>query len=151
MRLNHHFRKKVVPHFSSGLKASVNETELIDLAKKFSTELTVGDRVLLEGSLGAGKTTFAKAILSYFGIADSEGSPTFSLAHEYYSEGPRPLRLIHLDFFRIESESEIEAAGISSYFWPSDGDEPAIILAEWVSNWPPPLSKNRQEGFGKFN
>ena len=90
----------------------------------------VGDRVQLEGPLGAGKSTFARALLEGLGVHQPpEGSPTFAIAHEYVS--PRGA-VVHVDFYRLRSEAEIEAAGIDAYFW----ERPAIVLCEWLSAWP---------------
>jgi len=82
--------------------------------------------------MGAGKSTFARALLR--GLNDDlppEGSPTFAIAHEY--EQPGRLRLIHLDLYRIEKPEEFEAAGVPAYFWENPD---AVILSEWTSRWP---------------
>lgn len=98
----------------------------MELAK----ELRPGDRVLLEGPMGVGKTTFARALLSGLGLDQpAEGSPTFAIAHEY--ETPRG-PVVHMDFYRLKTESEIDEAGIPSYFWERD----LIAITEWLSSWP---------------
>ena len=80
--------------------------------------------------MGAGKSTFARALLKALGVRQSsEGSPTFAIAHEYRA----PIcDIAHIDFYRFKSELEIEEAGIHTYFW----ERPMIVLAEWVSSWP---------------
>lgn len=91
-----------------------------------------GAWVLLEGPMGAGKSTFARALMGGLGLRlPPEGSPTFAIAHEY-SEPGSP-RLVHLDLYRLEDEDELEAAGISAYFWEQDD---AMVLSEWTSRWP---------------
>lgn len=60
-----------------------------------------------------------------------EGSPTFAIAHEYAS--PRAAAVIHIDFYRIRSEAEIDDSGITACFWERPG---AIVIAEWISLWP---------------
>ncbi len=85
----------------------------------------------LEGALGAGKSTFASAVLEGLGAErPPEGSPTFPLVHRY------PLRgggeAIHLDLYRLKSEAEIEAAGLVEDLWNRD----AIVLVEWLSMFP---------------
>ncbi len=86
--------------------------------------------MLLEGSLGAGKSTFARAVLVSLGVEQApEGSPTFALAHEYSA----PVgTIVHLDLYRLRSEDEIEVAGLHSYFWERE----TVTLVEWASLWP---------------
>lgn len=80
--------------------------------------------------MGAGKSTFARAILEGLKIEQpAEGSPTFSIANEYNSSLGD---LIHIDFYRMEHEAELENRGIYAYYW----DRPAIVISEWLSNWP---------------
>jgi tRNA threonylcarbamoyl adenosine modification protein YjeE len=100
------------------------------LALELAPLLQPGDRVLLEGPLGAGKTTLAKALLKALGVSQPpEGSPTFAIAHEYQSSRGD---IIHIDFYRLKSEEEIDEAGIPSYFWERKG----IVICEWLSSWP---------------
>jgi tRNA threonylcarbamoyl adenosine modification protein YjeE len=82
--------------------------------------------------MGAGKSTFARALLSGLGFRLlPEGSPTFAIAHEYEEAGVP--RTVHIDLYRIEDEEELQAAGIYAMFWDSPE---SIILSEWTSNWP---------------
>jgi tRNA threonylcarbamoyl adenosine modification protein YjeE len=107
-----------------------SEEKLRVLAAQLSSELSLGDRVLLEGQLGAGKSTFARAVLESLGAKQPpEGSPTFAIAHEYDSSRGA---VIHIDFYRLRNEEEIDDAGVSAYFW----ERPVIILAEWLSMHP---------------
>ena len=106
----------------------------MELARKLAPELRAGERVLLEGPMGAGKTTFARALLEALGVEQPpEGSPTFAIAHEYSRTGSRAqgTGVVHIDLYRIKSEEEIEDAGIPSYFW----DETRIVICEWLSLW----------------
>jgi len=103
---------------------------LVLLASGFAAELRLGDRVVLEGPMGAGKSTFARALLYALGIEQPpEGSPTFAIAHEYTC---RLGEVVHLDLYRLKSEIEIEQAGVPSYFWERD----ALVFVEWLSLWP---------------
>ena len=107
-----------------------SEKELGALAAQIANELEPGDRVLLEGPLGAGKTTFTRSLLSSLQISQStEGSPSFAIVHEYHS--PKG-DVAHLDFYRISSAEEIDEAGIPSYYW----ERKMIVISEWLSNWP---------------
>jgi tRNA A37 threonylcarbamoyladenosine biosynthesis protein TsaE len=81
--------------------------------------------------MGAGKTTFARALLAGLGVVQPpEGSPSFAIAHEY--DSPRG-SVVHIDFYRLKHESEIEDAGIGAYFW----ERPGIVVSEWISMFPP--------------
>jgi tRNA threonylcarbamoyladenosine biosynthesis protein TsaE len=103
----------------------------VAIAGALARELRPRDRVLLEGPLGAGKSTFARALLRALGVRQApEGSPTFAIAHEYVARGG--LEVVHLDLYRMRSEAELEHAGVHAYFWERE----AVVLAEWVSLWP---------------
>ena len=105
------------------------EAELAFLAAQFTLKLLPEDRIFLEGEMGAGKSTFARYVLEALGVTRLfEGSPTFSIAHEYQT---RMGTAIHIDFYRLKSMGEIEQAGIPEYFW----SRPCLILSEWISNW----------------
>ncbi len=109
---------------------SCSEVGLGVLAKDLGRELRAGDRVLLEGPMGAGKSTFARALLEACGCElPPAGSPTFAIAHEYPS--PRGT-LIHIDVYRLESPSELESAGVESALWERSE---TIVLTEWLSKF----------------
>ena len=59
----------------------------------------------------------------------AEGSPTFPIAHEYAGDRGE---VIHVDFYRIRKEAELEEAGIMSYFW----ERQAVVICEWISLFP---------------
>ena len=85
--------------------------------------------LLLRGDLGAGKTTLVKGIVQALDAAepDEVTSPTFTLLHEY--EGTRdgqPVRLYHLDVYRLEGERQLETLGIDELSTPD-----ALVLVEW--------------------
>ncbi len=89
-----------------------------------------GAWVLFEGPLGAGKSTASRFLISSLGVTIApEGSPTFSIAHEYETS----VSIIHLDLYRLESEADLESAGVLAYFWERPG---AIVLCEWASLFP---------------
>jgi tRNA threonylcarbamoyl adenosine modification protein YjeE len=84
----------------------------------------------MEGPMGVGKTTFSRTLLLGLGVVQPpEGSPTFAIAHEYHAPGGD---VVHVDFYRLKSEAEIEAAGIDAYFW----ERGAIVISEWTSLFP---------------
>lgn len=100
------------------------------LARGVASELKSGDRVLLEGPMGAGKSTFARALIQALGVTQpAEGSPSFAIAHEYTASGKK---IAHIDFYRFRHESELEEAGLDIYFW----EVPFIVISEWLSSFP---------------
>jgi len=88
--------------------------------------------VLLDGPLGAGKTTLVQGFAAGIGAVQPAASPSFVLAHNY-SGGRLPVW--HLDLYRIESESEIDDLDLDLYL-PRDG----VALIEWAERaktlWP---------------
>lgn len=97
------------------------EEETMKIAAKLSLLLRPGDVITLEGSLGAGKTTFTKGIATGLGVKRLVTSPTFTIVKEY--EGQLPL--YHMDAYRLEGSDE--DIGFSEYF---NGE--GISVVEWA-------------------
>ncbi len=101
-----------------------------DMVKKFS----VRQVVLLNGQMGAGKTQLVRFIVEAMG-GKAVSSPTFAIHNEYATPlGP----VDHVDLYRLESESELEATG----FWDLFSRDSGLILVEWADRldagvWPP--------------
>jgi tRNA threonylcarbamoyladenosine biosynthesis protein TsaE len=90
-----------------------DKRHLAAAAKKLLT-YTTGKRIFaFYGSMGAGKTTFIKAICKELGAADTVSSPTFTLVNEYRTINGEPL--YHIDFYRIKKEEEVFDFGIEEY------------------------------------
>jgi len=89
--------------------------------------LPAGTVILLQGDLGAGKTTLVQGIAEGLGISDSVESPTFTLINEYFA-GRVPL--YHLDLYRLEPE-EAEALHLESY-WDGLEMDFGIVAIEWA-------------------
>ena len=68
--------------------------------------------VAIIGQMGSGKTTLVQAIVSQLGSDETVSSPTFGLVHEY---NIRNGKLIHMDLYRLEHESELEQLGFDDY------------------------------------
>lgn len=100
------------------------EEETKKLARNLAALLKPGMTVLLEGQLGAGKTTFTKGIAEELGIDRAIKSPTYTLIKEY-SDGTIPL--YHMDLYRME-EAEDEDLGLDEYFYGE-----GITIVEWGS------------------
>lgn len=86
--------------------------------------LKPGDVILLEGDLGAGKTTFAQGVARGWGSLDPVTSPTFVLINEYRRADEA--RLFHFDAFRLDGPDEATALGLQEIL---DSDGP--VLVEW--------------------
>ncbi|AUB42719.1 tsaE, tRNA threonylcarbamoyladenosine biosynthesis protein TsaE [Nostoc flagelliforme CCNUN1] len=93
--------------------------------------LTLGSVILLEGDLGAGKTTLVQGIGKGLGITEPIVSPTFTLINEY-TEGRLPL--YHLDLYRLEPQ-EVAALNLESY-WEGVEVIPGIVAVEWAERLP---------------
>ena len=107
--------------------ASADET--IDAGRAIAKLLAPPKFLILSGELGAGKTTLVKGVAEALDAADADEvtSPTFTLIHEY--EGTRdnkPVRLYHLDLYRIENERQLETLGLDDLSGPD-----SIVLVEW--------------------
>lgn len=93
--------------------------------------LPPGTVILLEGDLGAGKTTLVQGIAEGLEIQDSIESPTFTLINEYLT-GRIPL--YHLDLYRLETD-EVEALHLESY-WDGLEMDLGIVAIEWAEKLP---------------
>lgn len=92
-------------------------------AQKLAQSARPGWVVLLEGDLGAGKTTFAQGFARGLGITAPVVSPTFTLLNEY-RDGRIPL--VHGDFYRLEDSLQAEELHLEEY-WENGW----IVLLEW--------------------
>lgn len=79
---------------------------------------------VLNGSMGAGKTTLSKAICAELGVMDTVQSPTFSIVNEYLTWNDAVI--YHFDFYRLEHPEEALAIGVEEYF-----DSENLCLIEW--------------------
>ena len=84
------------------------------IAKRFSEILEIGDILLLKGSIGSGKSFFARSIISeYFNISkvyEDIPSPSFSLVQTYDNIKPK---VCHVDLYRMSFSSELEEIGFN--------------------------------------
>ncbi len=104
--------------------------ETIELGRRLASQLAPPRLVLLQGELGAGKTTLVKGIAEGFQAASQEDvtSPTFTLIHEYY--GPQ-VSLFHVDLYRIDTQRELETLGLDDLY-----GENHLLLIEWGEKFP---------------
>jgi tRNA threonylcarbamoyladenosine biosynthesis protein TsaE len=106
--------------FDSG---AVDESALVALAVRLASGVGAGGVIYLKGDLGAGKTTFARALLVELGVDDRIKSPTYSLIESYRAG---TLDIHHLDLYRIADSGELEFLGLGD-LWGSD----RLLLIEW--------------------
>lgn len=108
------------------------------LAQKFAVKLKVGELVFLIGDLGSGKTTFAQGLAKGLKIKRNIKSPTFTIIREYSlhsrggisaTSGVEVAKLIHIDLYRLEKQTEIETLGLADYF-----NDQNIVVVEWPEN-----------------
>ena len=101
-----------------------NETETADLAARLAAFLKIGDIITLNGTLGAGKTAFARTLIRALTGADIDvPSPTFNLLLTYDTPSGA---VFHYDFYRLEDPEEVWELDIE------DAYEEGITLIEWV-------------------
>lgn len=100
-----------------------DEPALQRLALAFARCLRAPLVIYLQGDLGAGKTTFARALIQGVGYPGRVKSPTYGLLESYQAGG---FDFLHLDLYRIESPAELEYLAISDQF-----TENGILLIEW--------------------
>lgn len=86
----------------------------------------------LEGEMGAGKTTFIKAICHELKVKDTVSSPTFSIVNEYQTDSSN--KIFHFDFYRIKSIDEVYDIGYEDYFYSGN-----LCLMEWAEKIEPLL------------
>ncbi|HZH31602.1 MAG TPA: tRNA (adenosine(37)-N6)-threonylcarbamoyltransferase complex ATPase subunit type 1 TsaE [Pyrinomonadaceae bacterium] len=118
------------------------------LGKWIGEHLRGGEIILLDGSLGAGKTIFAKGLGSALGLDFNDvTSPSFTLVNRYDAR----LTFYHLDLYRL---SDGVAAAYSVDLDELLSDERAVIVIEWAERLrnyplPPPVYRVRIEGDGE--
>lgn len=96
-----------------------------EAAHQFVSEMGDNTVFAFYGKMGAGKTTFVKAICDELGVEDVITSPTFSIVNEYRSDIAGEL-IYHFDFYRIKKLDEVYDMGYEDYFYSG-----AICFIEW--------------------
>lgn len=96
-----------------------------EAAREFISKMGEGSVFAFYGSMGAGKTTFVKAICEELGVEDVITSPTFAIVNEYRSDSTGEL-IYHFDFYRIKKLEEVYDMGYEDYFYSG-----ALCFIEW--------------------
>lgn len=102
---------------------SLNDID--NAAKAFVEAMDQNTVFAFYGKMGAGKTTFIKAVCEALGVAEVVNSPTFSIVNEYRSETTGEL-IYHFDFYRIKKLDEVYDMGYEDYFYSG-----AVCFIEW--------------------
>lgn len=94
-------------------------------AKEFVEKMGNGKVFAFYGKMGAGKTTFIKAVCECLGVEDTVTSPTFAIVNEYRSESV-DYPIYHFDFYRIKKLEEVYDMGYEDYFYGG-----GVCFIEW--------------------
>jgi len=113
-------------HYHCAMLIRVNSLDGLNEVAEYLISLFDKDFkvVLLEGELGAGKTTLVKALCQLLGVMEPVSSPTFSLVQEY--ESPSRGIIYHMDFYRLENSQDLDRIGFDEYL-----DTGNVCLIEW--------------------
>lgn len=96
--------------------------ETFAFAKRVADKLKGGEIILLNGDLGAGKTTFTKGLARALGVKETVTSPTFTYVKEYDGR----LTLYHFDMYRVSDADEVYELGLEEYFYKG-----GVVVVEW--------------------
>ena len=108
------------------MEIKINSLDNIrEAAKQFIADMEDNTVFAFYGKMGAGKTTFIKAICEELGVTDVINSPTFAIVNEYRSDETGEL-IYHFDFYRIKKLDEVYDMGYEDYFYSG-----ALCFIEW--------------------
>ena len=130
------FMPTPVASYSAALDLA-DEAATRGFAARLASYLEPGDLIALEGDLGAGKSTLARALLRALGVEGEIPSPTFTLIQQYDTAY---LPVAHVDLYRIEDDSEIEELGLE------DALDFGALLVEWPARLGRGFETNRVKG-----
>lgn len=102
---------------------ALTEPELIDWGVRLGRQIVPPLVITLDGDLGAGKTTLARAICAGFGVRDEVTSPTFAIVHSY--DAPKS-PVYHVDLYRLDGPRELQNIG-----WDDLVQSDALLIVEW--------------------
>ena len=113
------------------MEIRINDLEHIrEAAREFISNIGDARVFAFYGKMGAGKTTFVKAICEELGVEDVITSPTFAIINEYTASPstliPLPSTIYHFDFYRIKRLEEVYDMGYEDYFYSG-----ALCFVEW--------------------
>ena len=97
---------------------------IVEAAKAFVDAMGEKRVFAFYGKMGAGKTTFIKAVCENLGVEDVINSPTFAIVNEYVDGNDEPI--YHFDFYRIKKEQEVLDIGYEDYVYSGN-----VCFMEW--------------------
>ena len=108
------------------MKISIKSLDSIhEAAREFIKNMGTGHVFAFYGKMGAGKTTFIKAVCEELGVDDVITSPTFAIVNDYTSSKDDS-HIFHFDFYRIKKLEEVYDMGYEDYFYSG-----AVCFIEW--------------------
>lgn len=116
-------RHDLVPPLAAEGHLALTEPELVAWGVRLGRQIVPPLVITLDGDLGAGKTTLARAICEGFGVRDEVTSPTFAIVHVY--EAPKA-SVYHIDLYRLDGPRDLQNIG-----WDDLVQSDAILLIEW--------------------
>lgn len=116
-------RHDLVPSLAPDGRLALTERELTDWGMRLGRQIAPPLIITLDGDLGAGKTTLARAICVGFGVREDVTSPTFAIVHEY-SAPKAPV--YHVDLYRLDGPDQLQNIG-----WDDIVSADALVLIEW--------------------
>lgn len=116
-------RPDLLPPRAAEGRLALTEPELVDWGVRLGRQIVPPLVITLDGDLGAGKTTLARAICTGFGVQDEVTSPTFAIVHVY--EAPKS-PVYHIDLYRLDGPRDLQNIG-----WDDLVQSDALLLIEW--------------------
>ena len=110
-------------HGAAWVRAVRDEAAVAELAARFARVIHAPLVIYLQGDLGAGKTTFARAYIHALGFSGYVKSPSYGLLETYEAGGQT---ILHLDLYRIEDPEELEFLALRDLFTGQ-----TVLLVEW--------------------
>jgi tRNA threonylcarbamoyladenosine biosynthesis protein TsaE len=116
-------RHDLLPPLAPDGRLSLTEAELVDWGTRLGRQIDPPYVITLDGDLGAGKTTLARAISIGYGVREEVTSPTFAIVHVY--DAPKS-SVYHIDLFRLEGPADLQNIG-----WDDIIQSDSLVLIEW--------------------
>ena len=116
-------REDLLPPLAAEGHLALTEPELVDWGARLGRQIDPPLIITLDGDLGAGKTTLARAICAGYGVRDEVTSPTFAIVH-VYEAAKSPV--YHIDLFRLDGPKDLQNIG-----WDDVVQSDALVLIEW--------------------